>query len=78
MQAGHSMGVRAYLLGGPHYDACRLESKQLRRLAVLNLVDALGDLDTLSERVQTEVATSNTVVSFVRLVGVWARKPANA
>src|SRR5260221_9071952 len=38
VQAGHSMGVRAYLLGGPHYDACRLESKQLRHLAVLNLV----------------------------------------
>jgi 2-polyprenyl-3-methyl-5-hydroxy-6-metoxy-1,4-benzoquinol methylase len=39
--------------------------------------DALGDLDTLSDRIQAEVAASNTVVSFVPLVGVWARKPKN-
>jgi SAM-dependent methyltransferase len=38
-------------------------------------LDPLGDLDTLSDRIQAEVAASNTVVSFVPLVGVWARKP---
>jgi SAM-dependent methyltransferase len=37
-------------------------------------LDALGNLDTLSNRIQGEVAASNTVVSFVPLVGVWARK----
>jgi ubiquinone/menaquinone biosynthesis C-methylase UbiE len=38
-------------------------------------LDALGNLDTLSERIQAEVVASNTVVSFVSMVGVWARKP---
>ncbi len=38
-------------------------------------LDALGNLDTLSGRIQAEVAASNTVVSFVPMVGVWARKP---
>ena len=37
-------------------------------------LDALGNLDTLSERIQAEVAASNTVVSFVPMVGVWTRK----
>ena len=39
-------------------------------------LEALGNLDTLSERIQAEVVASNTVVSFVPLVGAWARKPA--
>lgn len=38
-------------------------------------LEALGNLDTLSDRIQAEVVASNTVVSFVPLVGVWARKP---
>lgn len=38
-------------------------------------LDVLGNLSTLSERIQAEVASSQTVVSFVPLVGVWARKP---
>lgn len=38
-------------------------------------LDALGNLDTLSGRIQAEVAASNTVVSFVPMVGVWALKP---
>jgi ubiquinone/menaquinone biosynthesis C-methylase UbiE len=38
-------------------------------------LEALGHLDTLSNRIQAEVVASNTVVSFVPLVGVWARKP---
>ena len=38
-------------------------------------LDALGNLDTLSDRIQAEVAGANTVVSFVPMVGVWAQKP---
>jgi SAM-dependent methyltransferase len=38
-------------------------------------LEALGNLDTLPDRIQAEVVASNTVVSFVPLVGVWARKP---
>jgi SAM-dependent methyltransferase len=37
-------------------------------------LDALGNFDTLSDRIQAEVTASNAVVSFVTLVGVWARK----
>ena len=40
-------------------------------------LEALGNLDTLSDRIQAEVVASNTVVSLVPLVGVWARKPMN-
>ena len=38
-------------------------------------VDALGDFDTLTKRVQVELAAANTVVSFIPLVGSWSRKP---
>jgi len=38
-------------------------------------LEALGNLDTLSDRIQAEVAASNTVASFVPMVGVWSRKP---
>jgi ubiquinone/menaquinone biosynthesis C-methylase UbiE len=38
-------------------------------------LDSLGNLATLSGRIHDEVAGLNTVVSFVPLVGVWARKP---
>jgi hypothetical protein len=37
-------------------------------------LEALGNLDTLSDRIQGEVVESNTVVSYVPLVGAWARK----
>ena len=40
-------------------------------------LEALGNLDTLSDRIQAEVVASNTAVSFVPLVGVWAHKPMN-
>ena len=40
-------------------------------------LEALGDLTTLRERVQAEVAASNSVVSFLPLVGAWSRKVAN-
>ena len=38
-------------------------------------LEALGDFNTLSERIQAEVAASNTAVSYVPLVGAWSRKP---
>jgi len=38
-------------------------------------LEGLGDLDTLSDRIHAELAAANTVVSFVPLVGAWARKP---
>jgi SAM-dependent methyltransferase len=40
-------------------------------------LEGLGNLDTLSERIHAEVAASDAVVTFVPLVGVWSRKPAN-
>ena len=38
-------------------------------------LDALGNLHSLSDRIQAEVTAASSVVSFVPLVGVWARKP---
>jgi ubiquinone/menaquinone biosynthesis C-methylase UbiE len=50
----------------------------LPQIQKLNLsLEALGDLDTLQERLQKEVAMSNTVVPWIGLVGAWCRKPAN-
>lgn len=44
----------------------------------LNLpLEKLGDLDTLQQRLQEEVASSNTVVPWLALVGAWCRKPVN-
>jgi SAM-dependent methyltransferase len=40
-------------------------------------LETLGDLDTLSDRIQAEIAASNTVVSFVPIIGAWSRKPKN-
>jgi SAM-dependent methyltransferase len=37
-------------------------------------LESLGDLDTLQERLQKEVASSNTVVPWLGLVGAWCRK----
>jgi ubiquinone/menaquinone biosynthesis C-methylase UbiE len=38
-------------------------------------LDALGDFETLPERLQAEVAAAKTVVPFIALVGGWSRKP---
>jgi ubiquinone/menaquinone biosynthesis C-methylase UbiE len=44
----------------------------------LNLsMRALGDLDTLQERLQSEVASSKTVVPWIALVGAHCRTPVN-
>ena len=36
-------------------------------------LEPLGDLDTLAERLQEEVASSNTVVPWPALIGAWSR-----
>jgi ubiquinone/menaquinone biosynthesis C-methylase UbiE len=36
---------------------------------------ALGDFETLQDRLQEEVASSNTVVPWIGLVAAWTRKP---
>ena len=44
----------------------------------LNLsTEALGDLETLQKRLQSEVASSNTVVPWLAVVGAYCRKPTN-
>lgn len=52
--------------------------RSLCPLAVKNHapVSALGDMETLPERVQTEIASVNTVVSVVPLVSAFSRKTA--
>ena len=50
----------------------------LPQIQKLNLsIEALGDLDTLQERLQNEVAMSNTVVPWIGLVAAWCRNPEN-
>jgi ubiquinone/menaquinone biosynthesis C-methylase UbiE len=44
----------------------------------LNLpLEKLGDLDTIRQRLQDEVASSNTVVPWLASVGAWCRTPAH-
>jgi hypothetical protein len=40
-------------------------------------VEALGDFETLSPRLQAEVAESKSVVPYVALVGAWSHRPAD-
>ena len=40
-------------------------------------LEKLGDLDTLEKRLEEEVASSNTVVPWLALVGAWCHKPVN-
>ncbi len=48
------------------------------RIQQFNLpLESLGNLDTLLERLQAEVAASNTVASWLCPVGAWSRKLAN-
>ena len=39
-------------------------------------LEPLGDLNTLRERLQAEVSASNSVVTWMAMVGAWSRKPA--
>src|SRR4029077_6058728 len=38
-------------------------------------LEEVGDLNTLRDRICAEVATANSVVSVVPLVGAWSRRP---
>jgi len=40
-------------------------------------LEPLGDLATLPQRLQAEIAAANTIVSWMAMVGAWSRKPAN-
>jgi len=67
---------------GNDADFIRLTSDllcSLRPLAEQHKVSLqeLGDLETLPDRICAEVATSNTVVSLIAVVGAWSRKPAD-
>ena len=64
---------------GSEADFIRLTSDVLisvRPLAEQHKVSLkeLGDLDTLPERICTEVTAANTVVSLIAVVGAWSRK----
>jgi hypothetical protein len=39
-------------------------------------LEPLGDFNTLRERLQAEVAASNSVVTWMAMVGAWSRKTA--
>jgi hypothetical protein len=57
------------------YDLLSSLRPQIERLHIS--LETLGEFDTLPERLQAEVAASNTVVPFVALVGAWSRKQAD-
>jgi ubiquinone/menaquinone biosynthesis C-methylase UbiE len=54
-------------------DSLRSVLPQIQKLNLPH--EALGDLDTLQERLQNEVAISNTVVPWIGLVAARCRKP---
>ena len=56
-------------------DLLRSVLPQIQKLNLLH--EAVGDFDTLQERLQDEVAISNTVVPWIGLVAAWCRKPVN-
>jgi SAM-dependent methyltransferase len=50
----------------------------LTQMQQLNLsFESLGNVDTLLERIQSEVERSKNPVPCVALIGAWSRKPAN-
>jgi ubiquinone/menaquinone biosynthesis C-methylase UbiE len=55
-------------------DALRSVLPQIQEMGLA--FQGLGDLNTLQERLQDEVASSNTVVPWIGLVAAWARRPA--
>ena len=54
-------------------DSLRSVLPQIQKLDLS--LEALGDLDTLEQRLQKEVAMSNTVVPWIGLVAAWCRTP---
>ena len=50
----------------------------LPRIQEFNLsIEPLGDLATLCERLKQEIASANSVVPVLPLVGAWSRKSAS-
>jgi len=60
----------------PHWARDILRSLQPEIERAQLPVDALGDFDSFSERLQAEVAAANTVVPYVSIVGAWSRREA--
>jgi ubiquinone/menaquinone biosynthesis C-methylase UbiE len=56
-------------------DAVQSVRPQIQKLNLS--IKALGDLETLQERLQSEVASSNTVVPWLAMVGAYCRTPPN-
>ena len=66
------MGKEAYLAQWYYDTLCSLRPK----LEQLHLpIESLGNLGTLVDRLQTEVAESKTVACWFASVGAWCRKP---
>lgn len=66
------MGKEPYLAQWYHDTLCSL----LPQVEQLNMpIESLGSLDTLVQRLQAEVAESNTVACWFASVGAWCRKP---
>jgi ubiquinone/menaquinone biosynthesis C-methylase UbiE len=66
------MGREPYLAQWYHDTLCSL----LPQIEQLHMpVESLGSLDTLVQRLQTEVAASKTVACWFASVGAWCRKP---
>lgn len=57
------------------YDALCSKKPVIEKLDLS--IARLGDMDTLQERLQAEVAASNTVVPWLALVGAWCRIPSD-
>jgi ubiquinone/menaquinone biosynthesis C-methylase UbiE len=55
------------------YDVMCSLRPQIQRLNLS--LEKLGDFDTLLERLQAEVASSNGVTSWMAVLGAWAHKP---
>jgi len=55
-----------------HADVLRSLWPRIQQLGLR--ADAVGDLDTLAERLQAEVESSNSVAAWLALVGAWTRK----
>jgi len=58
------------------YDLFRSLLPQMRQLNLS--LEELGNVETLLERVQSEVETSKSPVPCVALIGAWSRKPASS
>ena len=58
------------------FRCCQQRRPRIEKLGLP--LEELGDLDTLQQRLQEEVASSNTVVPWIALVGAWCRKPVTA